>query len=114
MYLPAMPVMEKVFHTSSAAVQLTLVTFLLGYALGQPLYGPITDRFGRKPPLYASLLLFIVSSAACAVSPSIYVMSFFRLLQAVGSLAGGAVSRSRTSARRERWRSPALAACSLA
>lgn len=85
MYLPAMPVMEKVFHTTSAAVQLTLVTFLLGYALGQPLYGPITDRFGRKPPLYVSLLVFIFSSAACAVSPSIYVMSFFRLLQAVGA-----------------------------
>ncbi|MGC1416981.1 MAG: MFS transporter [Candidatus Acidiferrum sp.] len=58
MYLPAMPVIEKVFHTSTASVQMTMVTFLLGYALGQPLYGPITDRFGRKPPLYASLLVF--------------------------------------------------------
>src|SRR5579872_6778839 len=74
MYLPAMPVMEKVFHASTAAVQLTMVTFLIGYALGQSLYGPITDRFGRKPPLYASLVLFIVSSLACAVAPSIRVM----------------------------------------
>jgi DHA1 family bicyclomycin/chloramphenicol resistance-like MFS transporter len=97
MYLPAMPVMEKVFHTSSAAVQFTLVTFLVGYALGQPLYGPITDRFGRKPPLYASLLLFIASSAACAISPSIYVMSFFRLLQAVGACGGAVMSRAMVS-----------------
>src|SRR6204780_5331083 len=81
MYLPAMPVIEKVFHTSTASVQMTMVTFLLGYALGQPLYGPITDRFGRKPPLYASLLVFIAASAACALSPSIPMMSIARLVQ---------------------------------
>jgi MFS transporter, DHA1 family, multidrug resistance protein len=89
-----MPVLEKVFHTSTAAVQLTLVTFLLGYALGQPLYGPITDRFGRKPPLYAALLLFVCSSAACAVSPSIHWMSFFRLLQAVGACGSAVMARA--------------------
>ena len=88
MYLPAMPVIEKVFHTSTASVQMTMVTFLLGYALGQPLYGPITDRFGRKPPLYASLLVFIAASAACALSPSIPVMSVARLVQAVGACGG--------------------------
>src|SRR6202007_505242 len=73
MYLPAMPGMEKVFHASTAAVQLTMVTFLIGFAPGQSLYGPITDRFGRKPPLYVSLSLFIVSSAACALAPAIQV-----------------------------------------
>jgi MFS transporter, DHA1 family, multidrug resistance protein len=94
MYLPAMPVIEKVFHTSTASVQLTMVTFLLGYALGQPLYGPITDRFGRKPPLYVSLLVFIAASAACALSPSIPVMSFARLVQAVGACGGAVMSRA--------------------
>ena len=74
MYLPAMPQMELVFHTSAAAVQYTMVTFLVGFALGQSLYGLITDRFGRKPPLYWSLVLFIVSSAACAFAPSIRVI----------------------------------------
>ena len=69
MYLPALPVIEKIFHTSTAAVQMTMVTFLLGYALGQPLYGPITDRFGRKPPLYASLIVFIAASIGCATQP---------------------------------------------
>jgi len=94
MYLPAMPVMEKIFHTSTTAVEITLVTFLIGFALGQSLYGPITDRFGRKPPLYASLLLFIASSLACAYSPSIKLISFFRLLQAIGACGGAVVSRA--------------------
>ncbi len=94
MYLPALPVIEKVFHTSTAAVQMTMVTFLLGYALGQPLYGPITDRFGRKPPLYASLLVFIAASAACALSPSVPVMTIARLVQAVGACGGAVMSRA--------------------
>jgi MFS transporter, DHA1 family, multidrug resistance protein len=94
MYLPAMPQMEQVFHTSAAAVQYTMVTFLVGFALGQSLYGPITDRFGRKPPLYISLALFIVSSAACAFAPSIRIMSFFRLLQAIGACGGSVISRA--------------------
>jgi DHA1 family bicyclomycin/chloramphenicol resistance-like MFS transporter len=94
MYLPAMPQMEQVFHTSAAAVQYTMITFLVGFALGQSLYGPITDRFGRKPPLYVSLSLFIVSSAACALAPSIQLMSFFRLLQAIGACGGGVISRA--------------------
>jgi len=97
MYLPSMPVLEKVFHTSTGSVQLTLVTFLLGYALGQPLYGPITDRFGRKPPLYGALLLFMCSSTACAISPSIHIMAFFRLLQAVGACGGAVMARAMVS-----------------
>jgi MFS transporter, DHA1 family, multidrug resistance protein len=94
MYLPAMPVMEQVFHASAAAVQSTMVTFLLGFALGQSLYGPITDRFGRKPPLYGSLLLFIASSAACALAPSIRTIAAFRLVQAVAACGGSVVSRA--------------------
>jgi DHA1 family bicyclomycin/chloramphenicol resistance-like MFS transporter len=94
MYLPAMPQMEQVFRTTTAQVQLTMVTFLIGYAVGQSLYGPITDRFGRKPPLYWSLVLFIGSSAACAFSPSIPFMAFLRLLQAVGACGGAVISRA--------------------
>jgi DHA1 family bicyclomycin/chloramphenicol resistance-like MFS transporter len=94
MYLPAMPQMEQVFHTTAAAVQYTMITFLVGFALGQSLYGPITDRFGRKPPLYVSLVLFIFSSAACALAPSIQTMSFFRLLQAIGACGGSVISRA--------------------
>lgn len=94
LYLAAMPSMERVFNTTTAAVQSTMVTYLIGFALGQILYGPITDRFGRKPPLYFSLAIFTLSSLACAFSPTIAVMSFFRLLQALGACGGSVISRA--------------------
>src|SRR5579863_9375747 len=94
MYLPAMPLLEKVFNATTAQVQITLVTFLLGFALGQSLYGPLTDRYGRKPPLYFSLVLFVVSSAACALSKSVNALAVFRLLQAIGACGGAVVSRA--------------------
>jgi DHA1 family bicyclomycin/chloramphenicol resistance-like MFS transporter len=94
MYLPSMPLLEKVFNATTAQIQITLVTFLLGYALGQSLYGPLTDRFGRKPPLYFSLTLFVFSSAACALATSVNMLSFFRLLQAIAACGGAVVSRA--------------------
>jgi len=94
MYLPSMPLLEKVFSATTAQVQITLVTFLIGFALGQSLYGPITDRFGRKPPIYVSLALFVLSSAACALSRSVNALAFFRLLQAIGACGGAVVSRA--------------------
>ncbi len=94
MYLPSMPLLEKVFNATTAQVQVTLVTFLLGFALGQSIYGPLTDRFGRKPPLYVSLALFVVSSVACALSTSVNALSVFRLLQAIGACGGAVVSRA--------------------
>ena len=94
MYLPSLPQLEKIFGATTAQVQLTLATFFVGYALGQSLYGPITDRFGRKPPLYVSLLLFVLSSIACATSRSIAALAFFRLLQAIGACGGAVISRA--------------------
>jgi MFS transporter, DHA1 family, multidrug resistance protein len=94
MYLPSMPLLEKVFSATTAQVQITLVTFLLGFALGQAIYGPLTDRFGRKPPLYFSLALFVFSSAACALSTSVNMLAVFRLLQAIGACGGAVVSRA--------------------
>lgn len=94
MYLPAMPLLEKVFNATTAQVQITLVTFLLGYAFGQSLYGPVTDRFGRKPPLYCSLAVFVVSSTACALTTSVNVLSAFRFLQAIAACGGAVVSRA--------------------
>jgi len=94
MYLPAMPELERVFHVSASAVESTMVTFLIGFALGQLLYGPITDRFGRKPPLYFSLVIFTLSSLACAFAPSIPVMSAMRLVQAIGACGGSVITRA--------------------
>src|SRR5262249_21716954 len=94
MYLPAMPVMERVFQASAAAVESTMVTFLIGFAVGQSLYGPLTDRFGRKPHLYASLVLFVLSSAGCAIAPSIHFIAVMRPLQAIGACGGSVMSRA--------------------
>ena len=94
LYLPAMPEMERVFHVDAAAIQVTMVTFLAGFAFGQLLYGPLTDRFGRKPPLYFCLGLFAVSSAACAIAPSVGMIAFLRLFQAVGACGGAVISRA--------------------
>ncbi len=94
LYLPAMPEMERVFGVSAAAIQVTMVTYLAGFALGQLLYGPVTDRFGRKPPLYFSLALFAISSAACAIAPSVGRIAFLRLFQAIGACGGSVVARA--------------------
>jgi DHA1 family bicyclomycin/chloramphenicol resistance-like MFS transporter len=94
MYLAALPAMETVFGATAAAVRSTMVTFMIGFALGQAAYGPITDRFGRKPPLYFSLALFAASSAACAFAPSIPAMAALRFLQAVGACGGAVMSRA--------------------
>lgn len=94
MYLPSMPLLGRVFRASTADVQLTLASFFIGYALGQSLYGPVADRFGRKPPLYASLVVFVLSSAACALAPSIGWLIAFRLFQAVGACGGAVMSRA--------------------
>jgi DHA1 family bicyclomycin/chloramphenicol resistance-like MFS transporter len=94
MYLPSLPLLERAFGATTAEVQFTLATFFVGYALGQSLYGPITDRFGRKPPLYFSLLLYVFSSIACATIRSIGMLAFFRLLQAIGACGGTVISRA--------------------
>ena len=65
MYLPALPTLERAFLATTAEIQRTLATFFLGFALGQALYGPVADRFGRKPPLYVGLVLFGLASMAC-------------------------------------------------
>jgi DHA1 family bicyclomycin/chloramphenicol resistance-like MFS transporter len=94
MYLPSLPTLEGVFDASTAAVQRTLATFFLGFALGQALYGPITDRYGRKPPLYASIGLFVAASIGCALAPSIGALAGLRFVQAVGAGAGAVIARA--------------------
>lgn len=94
MYLPALPTLAQVFSTSAAATERTLTTFFLGFATGQALFGPLADRFGRKPPLYVGLALFTVTSLGCAFAPSIEVLAGLRLFQALGACAGGVTARA--------------------
>jgi DHA1 family bicyclomycin/chloramphenicol resistance-like MFS transporter len=94
MYLPSLPTLERAFTASTAEVQRTLASFFLGFALGQALYGPLVDRFGRKPPLYVGLVLFGVASMACAMAPSIETLTALRFLQAIGACSGVVVARA--------------------
>ena len=89
-----MPQLEGVFHATSGQVQWTLAAFFLGFAAGQTLYGPVTDRFGRKGPLYFGMSLYVLASLGCALAPSIWAMAFFRLMQALGACSGAVISRA--------------------
>ncbi|GAB3722883.1 multidrug effflux MFS transporter [Spirosoma lituiforme] len=88
MYLPGFPAIASDLRTSISQVQLSLTAYLIGISVGQLLYGPLLDRFGRKWPLYAGLLLYIAASAGCALSTSIHTLIAMRLLQALGGCVG--------------------------
>lgn len=92
MYLPGFPSIAKDLHTDIASVALTLSGYFIGLAVGQILYGPLLDRYGRKPPLYAGLTLYILASFACAWSPTIQLLIAFRVLQAIGACAAAVAS----------------------
>jgi len=94
MYLPALPTLQIYFKATEGAVQLTLAAFFVGFSLGQTLYGPLADRFGRKPPLYVGMLVFTVASGACAFAASVQALTAFRLLQSLGACAGSVISRA--------------------
>ncbi|MEE1928583.1 multidrug effflux MFS transporter [Streptomyces sp. TRM 70351] len=94
MYLPALPEVGGVFGSSAAQVQLTLTTCLLGLALGQVVVGPMSDQFGRRRPLLAGLVCYVVASAACAFAPSVEALTVFRLLQGLAGAAGIVIARA--------------------
>jgi DHA1 family bicyclomycin/chloramphenicol resistance-like MFS transporter len=84
MYIPSMPEIGRLLGASTSEVQLTLSAYLIGIAVGQVIYGPLSDRCGRKPVLLGALLLFCVASALCAVAPDIDTLIAARVLQALG------------------------------
>jgi DHA1 family bicyclomycin/chloramphenicol resistance-like MFS transporter len=93
-YLPGLPRLTSDFHASASAGQLTLTACVLGLAFGQLAAGPLSDRFGRRPPLLAGLAAFCAASVACALAPSIWVLVGLRLVQGLAGAAGIVVARS--------------------
>jgi DHA1 family bicyclomycin/chloramphenicol resistance-like MFS transporter len=93
-YLPALPTIARELHTTDARVQISLSVYFVGIALGQALYGPLSDRIGRKPALYLGLAMFIVASIGCALASSVYVLIGFRFLQALGGCSPLVVPRA--------------------
>ncbi|CAG9167537.1 Bcr/CflA family multidrug efflux MFS transporter [Cupriavidus pampae] len=94
MYLPSFPALAADLRVDISRVQLTLGAFLVGLAIGQAFYGPISDRFGRKPPLYIGLLLYAAAAAGCALAGSVESLMWWRFLEALGGCAGIVVSRA--------------------
>ena len=91
MYLPAIPSIARDLAASTEAVQLTVSTFLAGFALGQLFYGPLADSLGRKPVILFGIGLFVLASLGCALASSLPALLTFRLLQAAGGAAGAVV-----------------------
>ncbi|MBP6000164.1 MAG: multidrug effflux MFS transporter [Sediminibacterium sp.] len=94
MYLSAFPSIAKGLNTTVASVMLSLSSFFIGISLGQLLYGPLLERYGRKKPLYFGLALYAISSLACATALSVETLIVFRFFQALGGCVGMVASRA--------------------
>ncbi|KAF3996805.1 Bcr/CflA family multidrug efflux MFS transporter [Glaciimonas immobilis] len=94
MYLPSFPTIAKDLAVGSNLVQLTLASFLVGLAVGQIFYGPLSDHFGRKPPLYFGLGLYTLASLACLFAPNVTMLIIGRFMQGLGGCAGMVVGRA--------------------
>jgi len=94
MYLPALPTLATEFDVSAARVQHTLSAYLLGLAIGQLFFGPIADRYGRKPPLIGGLVVFTLASVGCVLAGTMEHFVLARFAQALGGASGMVVIRA--------------------
>ena len=94
MYLPSLPAIERILEAPTARVQLTIASYLLGFAVGQVIWGPISDRRGRRPVLLAALVLYAVATLVCAAAQSIDTLIAARLLQAIGGSGSIVLARA--------------------
>ncbi|GAA2913395.1 DHA1 family bicyclomycin/chloramphenicol resistance-like MFS transporter [Microbacterium keratanolyticum] len=92
LYLPAFPVLEADFQTTAAAIQLTLTGTMIGFAVGQLVVGPLSDKVGRRIPLIAVTALHVLASAAAAFAPDLGLLSAARVFMGIGAAAGGVVA----------------------
>lgn len=94
LYLPGLPAIAAEFRADPSTVQFTLASFFVGMALGQAVHGPLADRYGRKPPLYAGLAVFVLASVGCALASSITTLILLRFAQAASGCAGVVIARA--------------------
>jgi DHA1 family bicyclomycin/chloramphenicol resistance-like MFS transporter len=92
LYLPALPGMAVFFNVPVSLVNLTLILFFVFFAAGILIWGPLSDKYGRKPILLVGLTIYMLASVLCAVSSDIYLLIVFRIFQAVGGSAASAVA----------------------
>jgi DHA1 family bicyclomycin/chloramphenicol resistance-like MFS transporter len=94
MYLPSLPDIGQALSADTAQVQFTISSYLIGFAVGQIVYGPISDRYGRKPVLLAAIAVYCVASLGCALSTSIHMLIAARAVQALGGCGGIVLARA--------------------
>ena len=94
LYLPSLPGLRRDLGISDAQSQLTLSAFVIGFGIAQLVYGPLSDRFGRRPVLLGGILVYIAASLICVASPSIYVLVLGRAVQGVGACSGQVMARA--------------------
>lgn len=94
LYLPAFPEMTGDLNASTTTIQLTLTAFLLGMTVGQLVFGPLSDRFGRRPPLLGGAVLCVVASVVAVAAPNVTVLIIARLAQGLGGAAGMVIGRA--------------------
>ncbi len=94
MYLPTLPSMAAIFHTTPSQVQMGLATSMLGLAVGQVFFGPLSDKYGRRPVLMSAMVLFAVSTVVSIYSPTIEFFNICRFMQGLGGAGGIVLSRS--------------------
>ena len=94
LYLPGFPAMGEELGASASEVQLTLTTFLVGLAAGQLVMGPLSDRYGRRPPLVVSTAVCVVAGAVCALAPNVAVLAAARLVQGFAGAGGMVIGRA--------------------
>ncbi|HEX3403396.1 MAG TPA: multidrug effflux MFS transporter [Acetobacteraceae bacterium] len=92
--IPALPDTARDLHVSPGAIQLTITLYLIGLAIGQLIYGPISDRFGRRPVLLGGLALFTFAGIATAAAPGALTLVVARVLQSIGACAGLVLGRA--------------------
>ncbi|PWG00535.1 multidrug effflux MFS transporter [Levilactobacillus bambusae] len=97
LYMPALPQMTTQFHTSASLMQLSITACLVGLALGQVFWGPLSDRYGRKKMLLAGFATFAIASFLITLSHSIGVLIALRFIQGAAGAAGQVLSRAVTS-----------------
>ena len=94
MYLPALPEIGRDLGSSTSVTQLSLLAFFVSFALAQLVYGPLSDMWGRKIPLYIGITIFALASIGCALAPDIETLIAFRFLQGIGGAAGMVIPRA--------------------
>ncbi|WP_027910499.1 Bcr/CflA family multidrug efflux MFS transporter [Pseudomonas sp. URMO17WK12:I4] len=94
LYLPSLPLIASDLQANQASVQLSISVFLAGLCLGMLLYGPLSDRFGRRPLLLFGISLYVVASLGCALADRVEALLLWRFLQALGGAAASVLARA--------------------